>query len=281
MSSSMCFGSGALAERDGDVEPAVGREVVHPAVLVELPVHGRRVRVELLHPVHADVARARLRILGDDRRQGDEGRRVVGPAVLDRQEIEIYVVGLQHDLLGGAAADRLRHRVGDRLQLLQALDLLDQALRGLHLEDGLELCGRIVEPLDAEREAHAPLRAELVDEQRVRRALGVLEEQSRPACLDGAVDDLRDLEVGIDLSLGAGKLAFLLEQANPVPEISRRPHRVRQFMNVLVRRAAAAVVAEVHVRLAEEREADEDQARDQHPEDHLLALGRRICEPDG
>ena len=44
--------------------------------------------------------------------------------------------------------------------------------------------------LDAEREAHAPLGAELVDEERMRPALRVLEEERRPAGAHGPVDDL-------------------------------------------------------------------------------------------
>ena len=76
----------------------------------------------------------------------------------------------------------------------------------------LTLRADVVEPLDAEREAHAPLGAELVDQQRVARALRVLEEERRPAGLDGAVDDLRDLEVGIDLGGDAHELALALEE---------------------------------------------------------------------
>jgi hypothetical protein len=41
-----------------------------------------------------------------------------------------------------------------------------------------------------EREAHAPLGAELVDQERVRRALDVLEEECRrPTCLDGPIGE--------------------------------------------------------------------------------------------
>ena len=60
-------------------------------------------------------------------------------------------------------------RVGDRLQLLQAAHLLDETLRRLHLEHVGELRRHVVEPLDAEGEAHPPLGAELVDEQRMAR----------------------------------------------------------------------------------------------------------------
>jgi hypothetical protein len=75
-------------ERDRDLDPPVGRQIVGAAVLVDLPVHRRRAWAELLHSIHADVARPRPRILRDDRRQRDERRRIVGPARLDRQQIE-------------------------------------------------------------------------------------------------------------------------------------------------------------------------------------------------
>ena len=46
-------------ERDGDRDAAVlGGQAVHASVLVDLPVHERRARVDHLHPVHADVASA-------------------------------------------------------------------------------------------------------------------------------------------------------------------------------------------------------------------------------
>ena len=108
-----------------------------------------------------------LRVVRDDRREGDERRGVAGPAVLDRQEVEIHVVAFEHDVVVGRTANGLRPRVGDRLQRLQAADLLGQALRRLHLEHRAELGGRVVEAVHPEREAHAPLGAELVDEQRV------------------------------------------------------------------------------------------------------------------
>ena len=138
---------------------------------------------------------------------------------------EVDVVAGQHDLLAGAARDGLRQRVGDRLQLLQAAHLLDEPLRRLHLEHVLELRRDVVEPLDAEGEAHPPLGAELVDQERVARALRVLEQERRPAGLHRAVDDLRDLEVGIDLGGDANELALPLEQGDPLAQVGGRSHR--------------------------------------------------------
>ena len=120
----------------------------------------------------------------------------------------------------GAAADRLRPRVRDRLQLLEPAHLLDEPLRRLHLEHVAEPRADVVERRRAERHAHAPLGPELVDQQRVLRALDVLEQERRPAGLHDAVDDLGDLEVGIDLGGDANELALALEQRDPLAEIA-------------------------------------------------------------
>ena len=50
-------------------------------------------------------------------------------------------------------------------------------------------------------------------------ALRVLEQERRPAGLDDAVDDLRDLEVGVDLGGDADELAFLLEEGDPFAQV--------------------------------------------------------------
>ena len=213
-------------ERDGDRDLPVRGEVVGAAVLVDLPVHVGRAGVDLLHPVHADVADAGVRVLRDHGRQRDERRRVAGPAALDREQAEVDVLAGEHDLLTGAARDSLRPRVGDRLQLLQAAHLLGEPLRRLHLEHVLELARDVVEPLDAERHAHPPLGAELVDQQRPVGALGVLEQQRRPAALHRPVDDLRDLEVGVDLGGDADELALAFEQADPLAQVAGRGHSV-------------------------------------------------------
>ncbi len=81
----------------------------------------------------------------------------------------------------------------------------------------------VVELLDAEREAHPPLGAELVDQQRMLGALRLLEQQRRPAGLDGSVDDLGDLEIGIDLGRDANEFALALEQRDPLAEILHGP----------------------------------------------------------
>ena len=117
--------------------------------------------------------------------------------------------GSSDDLLAGAARHGLRHRVGQLLQLAEPLDLVDEALRRLQLEDVGDAPPELVERVDAERERHPPLGPELVHEERVLRALRVLEEERRAAGLDRAVDDLRDLEVRVDLGVDLDELALL------------------------------------------------------------------------
>ena len=60
------------------------------------------------------------------------------------------------------------------------------------------------------------------------RALRPLEEERRPTGLHRAVDDLRHLEVGVDLGADAHELALALEQRDPVSKIlqSGHPRRV-------------------------------------------------------
>ena len=213
-------------ERDGDLELAVREEVVRAPVLVNLPVHRGGAAVEHLQPVNADVARAVARVLRDHRGERDERRRVSRPAGLDREPAEIDLVTGEHDLLHRAAADALRLRIGDRLELAQAANLLGEPLRRLHLEHVAEPPPRLVQALDPERETHPPLGPELVDQQRMA-GLRVLEEQRGPAGLDDAIRDLGDLEVRVDLGRDADELALALEKRDPVAEIASHPDQSR------------------------------------------------------
>ena len=223
-------------------------------------MHRRRARAEHLHPVHADVSLPGARVAGDHGRQGDERRRVERPARLDRQGAEVDLVAAQHDLLAGALPHGVRPRVGDRLQLLEAAELVDEARGRLHLEDVGELRPDVVEPLDAEGEAHAPLRAELVDQERVAAAPGPLEEERRAAGLDGAVDDLGHLEVRVDLGGDADELALALEEGDPLAQVCGGRHLVGAGRRAL-RRCDAAFASSPRPITAEEDEPDDEHRR--------------------
>ena len=130
----------------------------------------------------------------------------------------------EDDVVVRGARDGLRARVRDRLQLLQAPHLVDEPLGRLHLEHRPQLRRGVVEPFHAEREAHAPLGSELVDQERLARVLRLLEEQRRAARLDGAVDDLGHFEVRVDLGGNANELAFALEERDPLTQVGGGAH---------------------------------------------------------
>ena len=161
--------------------------------------------------------------LRDHRRERDERRRVARPAALDRQARRDRRRRPRGRSPGTAPFETTfgRESATD-FSFESPLTFSRRSLRRLEVEDVGELRGGVVERLDAEREAHAPLRPELVDEERVLRALRVLEEERRPARLHDPVDDLRDLEVGIGLGRDPPQLALALEERDPLAQVSGR-----------------------------------------------------------
>ena len=95
----------------------------------------------------------------------------------------------------------------------------------MHLEHVADALADGVERRRIECQTHSTLGAELVDQQRMLRALDVLEEERRPARLHGAVDDLGDLELRIDLCADANELPFALEHRDPRAQVGRRRHQ--------------------------------------------------------
>jgi hypothetical protein len=95
-------------------------------------------------------------------------------------------------------------------------------------------------------QAHPPLAAELVDEERVLRALRVLEEERRPAGLDDAVRDLGDLDVGVRLRpMMRSQLACALEERDPLAEGLEVDcvHGARQSMDASAYSTASSTVS--------------------------------------
>ncbi len=124
----------------------------------------------------------------------------------------------------GALANDARKGVGDRLELPEAAELVDEACGRLHLEHVGELHRDVVEPLDPEGEAHPPLGAELVHEQRMLASRRILEQEGRPPGPDRPVDDLGHLEVRVDLGGDPDELSFALEQRDPLAQVGRGCH---------------------------------------------------------
>src|SRR6266540_7231995 len=107
-------------------------------------------------------------------------------------------------------------RVPVRGSCVMTADLVDEPLRRLHLEDLAQLrCDR-VERRRVEGETHAPLGAELVDQQRQLGPFDVLEQERGPAGFHSAVVDLRDFELRIDLGGNTDELTLALEAGDPI-----------------------------------------------------------------
>ena len=238
MNSSTCFGQRRARavrgdrvepERDGDLELAVGEQVVGAAVLVDLPVHRGRALVEHLHAVHADVAARRCAgrcVITAGSVMNGAG--VARPAGLDRQAAEV-------DLVAGRGRPPARRRCGRVFGCESAIDFSFFRPRtfsaspcgGCISSTSPSCAADVVERVGAEGEAHPPLGAELVDQQRVLEPFGFSNSSAGPPALTDAVDDLRDLEVRIDLGGDAHELALALEERDPVAEVAWRRHRLQ------------------------------------------------------
>jgi len=111
---------------------------------------------------------------------------------------------------------------------------------------------------DAEREAHAPLGPELIDQERMACALRVLEKQCGPPAFT-VRSTISVISGRVDLGADAHELALALEDGDP----SRGG-------------LALASVTEPVRQLAERDHRDEDETDDEHREDDLLAFLRAV-----
>ena len=212
--------------------------IVLRGYLLPLPVHAGGLAVVDLHAVHADVAPAVAGIARVHARQGDEPAPVMRPALEDGEDIEVEVVA-ENDLLAAGlfGAHGLWKCAGQRAQLRQHLELVEQARGRLHVHQPPDALGNLVQPLDAESQRHAPLAAKLVDEHLVAgMALHVLKQQRRAAgsiipCtalragtrssanFRHAVGDFRNFELWRDFFANAFQFAVLFEGPDPVAQI--------------------------------------------------------------
>ena len=119
---------GADGHRHLDAASAVLRlAVVRGAALVDVPVHARGPLVEDLHAIHAAVALAGLRVLGEDQREGDVPAGVLRPALEDGDAREGRRVPHDH-LLAGTVLHGFRKGACQLLELGEHHELAQQAL---------------------------------------------------------------------------------------------------------------------------------------------------------
>ena len=133
-------------------------------------MHRRAAAVELLQAVHADVAPAGARIVRDDGRERDERAAVARPAASAREAAPRSTSSPgEHDLLHGPA---LRRSSAASRRATSAsggpCTFSTRPCGGCISRTSATRAPRSSSVVDAERQAHAPLGAELVDQQRMR-----------------------------------------------------------------------------------------------------------------
>ena len=90
----------------------------------------------------------------------------------------------------------------------ERLHLVLESLWRLEFKQFGNLVTNRIELVSAERQQHASLRPELVDQKWDFRTLDVAAQQCRTATFERAIGDLRDLEIGIELLGDLDELAL-------------------------------------------------------------------------
>ena len=145
-----------------------------------LPVHSGRTFVEDLHPVHAEIAFPGSRIARGDAGESDEPSRILGPALQNREIEQREIVALD-DFFTGTGGHRAREKLAGFGQQGKHLELVEEALRRFHIHEHADAPRDFVEGIDAQRQLHAGIGAELIDQDlRSGVALQILKEKRRP-----------------------------------------------------------------------------------------------------
>ena len=171
--------------------------------------------------------------------QGDKAAAVMRPALEDGECIQVEAVA-QNDFLAARlfGAHSFWKHAGQRPELRQHLQLVEKAALGrLDVDQAGDALGDLLDALHAERHGHAPLAAELVDEDLVAgMTFHVLEQQRRTAgsevvrtsgggslparsALRHPIGDLGDLQFRRDFLADPPQFAILLQGPDPVAQI--------------------------------------------------------------
>src|SRR6516164_1980290 len=149
------------------------------AVLLRLPVHPGRSLVVNLHSVHAHISLAGLRILRKHEWKGDESSAILGPALQYRKVQQVDVVSLPHNLLAGSLLHTFRKERPQLRQLRQHLDLVEQALRRLHIHKSADSCRHVIKLFHLKGKRHPSHAAKCIDQERIAGTLRLFKQQRR------------------------------------------------------------------------------------------------------
>ena len=129
-----------------------------------LPVHRNGALVDLLHAIHADVANTTRRILADDGGHGEIRAAILGPAMEDRDLVEIDLVTAPHNLLTRRRpALHARRELGDLQQAGQQRQLPKEPIGHLEVHELRNPRTDGIEVIHPQRHGHPPHGTEQVD----------------------------------------------------------------------------------------------------------------------
>ncbi len=191
------------------------------ATMIE-PAHNQLVFGDLLLAIDAEVLALLVGATGDGEAPGDQRRHIAGPAVLDRDQVEIDRISLLHHLLAGGGREALGRHVEHLLEDRQLLHQLLESLGRLGLLEIGEPDPDLTQGVHIGL-AHAhgnPIRGtEQVGQHRHGVAFGIFEQQSRATRTQGAIADLGHLQIGIYLAGDALELSVLFQLRDEITQI--------------------------------------------------------------
>ncbi len=196
------------------------------AVFLCLPMHPGGPGVVNLHPVHAHVALPGLRVLREHQRKRDESTAILRPALQYRKIQQVDVASLPHNLLARPILHALWEKRSQFRQLWQHLQLVEQALRRLHVHEPANPRRHVIQLIYLESQFHPPLASKRVDQQLIPRPLRFLKQQCHPARISlrsrlrlRPLHNFHDFQHRIDFRLHALQLALFFQPAHKLPQI--------------------------------------------------------------
>ena len=158
--------------------------------------------------------------------KSDKPPGIFGPALQDGKIEQRELVALD-DFFAGSGRHRAREKLSGFRQQRKHLELVEKTLGRFHIHEHADAAGDFVEGIDAERELHAGVGTELIDEElRTGMAFEVLEEQCGAAAstfgiatLGDAVSDFSNLKDRVGFGLNALELTGAVERCDPLAEV--------------------------------------------------------------
>src|SRR5579884_326464 len=188
-------------------------------------MHAGRLSVINLHTVHAYVSLPRLRIASNNAGQRYEPPRVLRPALQNRQVAQIKII-LSNYFFARTSRNRLRKKFSHLGEHGEHFYFVEKSLRRFHVHELPDPISNFIKRVNFNRHAHAPLGAELIDENRNVTAFRIFEQKRRStgfsvlvAAFRNAIRDLGNFEHGIHFRLNSFEFAGAFERSYPLAKV--------------------------------------------------------------